>query len=48
MGRWSTATTPSAGRSDFYETVRQELANALERIDGVLKSPGDNTGGPKT
>jgi sulfate permease, SulP family len=29
------------------ETVRQELATALERIDGVLKSPGDTPGAPK-
>jgi SulP family sulfate permease len=29
------------------ETVRQELATALERIDGVLKSPDDTPGAPK-
>jgi sulfate permease, SulP family len=29
------------------ETVRQELAGALERIDDVLKSPGNGNGAPK-
>lgn len=29
------------------ETVRQELASALERIDGVLKSPADTPGASK-
>jgi len=45
---------PPASSSDPFhqekqklETVRQELASALERIDGVLKSPGDTPGAPK-
>ena len=42
------STDPLRQEKQKLETVRQELANALERIDGVLKSPGDNTGGPKT
>jgi SulP family sulfate permease len=29
------------------ETVRQELAGAIERIDDVLKSPGNGNGAPK-
>jgi SulP family sulfate permease len=29
------------------ETVRQELAGAIERIDDVLKSPGNGNGVPK-
>ena len=42
------STDPLHQEKQKLETVRQELANALERIDGVLKSPGDNSGRPKT
>jgi SulP family sulfate permease len=41
------STDPLRQEKQKLETVRQELASAIERIDGVLKSPGDNPGAPK-
>jgi SulP family sulfate permease len=41
------STDPLRQEKQKLETVRQELATALERIDGVLKFPGDTPGAPK-
>ena len=38
------STDPLHQEKQKLETVRQELASAIERIDGVLKSPGDGNG----
>ena len=38
------STDPLHQERQKLETVRQELASAIERIDGVLKSPGDGSG----
>ena len=38
------STDPLHQEKQKLETVRQELASAIERIDGVLKSPGDGSG----
>ena len=38
------STDPLHQEKQKLETVRQELASAMERIDGVLKSPGDGNG----
>jgi len=43
----ATSTDPLLEEKQKLETVRQELATAIERIDVVLKSPGDNLGPPK-
>jgi sulfate permease, SulP family len=43
----ASSTDPLQREKQKLETVRQELATALERIDGVLKSPGDTPGAPK-
>jgi hypothetical protein len=44
------STDPLHQERQKLETVRQELASAIERIDGVLKSPGDgnDNGAPKS
>jgi SulP family sulfate permease len=41
------STDPLHEEKRKLETVRQELAGAIERIDGVLKSPGNGNGGSK-
>jgi SulP family sulfate permease len=41
------STDPLHEEKKKLETVRQELAGALERIDDVLKTPGHGTGVPK-
>jgi SulP family sulfate permease len=41
------STDPLHEEKKKLETVRQELAGAIERIDGVLKSPGNGNGVPK-
>jgi MFS superfamily sulfate permease-like transporter len=38
------STDPLHQERQKLETVRQELASAIERIDGVLKFPGDGNG----
>jgi sulfate permease, SulP family len=38
------STDPLHQEKQKLETVRQELASAIKRIDGVLKSPGDGNG----
>jgi len=42
------STDPLHEEKRKLETVRQELAGAIERIDDVLKSPGNGNGSPKT
>jgi type III secretory pathway lipoprotein EscJ len=44
------STDPLHQEKQKLETVRQELASAIQRIDGVLNSPGDENdhGAPKS